>query len=133
MFGLSMPESHIVVKMNINGITYNVEKFQMGFVQPTDYKGQPQHETQGGKIAVTLTQIADKELYEWAKSSTERKNGTIAFQTDLGKTVLRIHFRNASCISLTREMNAFTGTTTSIIISPEEVKVNDNPFTNKWS
>jgi len=34
-----LPLAHINVKFILDGKTYEVEDFKMGFAQPTDYKG----------------------------------------------------------------------------------------------
>ena len=39
-----LPLAHIVAKFILDGKIYEVESFKIGFEQPVDYKGQPQHE-----------------------------------------------------------------------------------------
>lgn len=130
---INLPDSHIVAKFTFDGTTYDIEKFRIGFAQPTDFKGQPQQELKGGQIALTIAQIADKALFTWAKRATSLKDGEVTFQTDMGKSVLKVSFRNAYCVCLTREMNALTGTKTSIIIAPETVSLNDKEHNNGWA
>jgi hypothetical protein len=125
--------SHINVKFTLDGETFEAEHFDINFEQSVDFKGQPQHETSGGQMILHLSQTVTQNLYLWGKTSTLRKNGTILFQTDLGKTVLRIEFGNAYCISLTRTINALTGTSTVLIIAPETVKINDIEHDNFWT
>ncbi len=127
------PLAHLVASFILDGKEYEIEQFRIGFVQPTDYKGQPQHEITGGQILIKLSQIPDDSLYLWAKKSVQLKSGQILFQTDLGMNVLKIDFTNAYCISLTREINAYNGTSTSLIISPENVILNDVEHDNFWS
>jgi hypothetical protein len=127
-----LPLAHIVVKFILDGKSYAVDKFNIEFSQPRDYKGQPQHETEGGQIVLNLTQIADNSLYLWAKKSTLTKSGTILFQTDLGMTVLEITFENAYCVNLGRGNNTFNGTNTSLTISPEIIKMNGIEHNNFW-
>lgn len=126
------PLSHINVYFELDGRKYEVEHFHTGFTQPTDYRGQPQHEVVDGVIEVRLTHIADENLYQWAKTSTMRKNGTILFQTDLGITVLRIIFTNAYCIGLTREIDSMNGSTTTLVISPEQQLLNGIEHHKLW-
>ena len=102
------------------------------FLQPIDHKGQPQHEMQGGQLLVTLTQAADDNLYLWAKTSTQLKSGVVLFQTDLGMTVLEMNFTDAYCVHLARNINAYTGTTTALIISPKEISMNGEKLKNYW-
>lgn len=132
MINLFQPLAHLVAKMKIDGKDYDIEQFKVDFVQPTDYKGQPQHEIKGGRLYVAMTQGADDNLYNWAKASTKLKDGVILFQTDLGMTVLEISFMNAYCINLSRKVNAMTGTVTSMVIAPEEVYLNGVRHDNYW-
>lgn len=132
MFNLSLPFAHVIANFILDGKTYEIEQFKIGFSQPSDYKGQPQYEMKGGQIMINLAQAADDNLYLWAKKSTLLKNGTILFQTDMGITLLEISFINAYCINLTRNINAFTGTSTSLIIAPEQVSLNGEKHDNSW-
>ena len=127
-----LPLSHINVKLTIDGETYEVEHFTINFEQPTDFRGQPQHEIGGGQMTVQISQIPSNNLYFWAKKSTLRKNGILLFQTDLGMTVMKVEFSNAYCINLTRQINAHTGTNTVLRISPEKIKINDVEHDNFW-
>ncbi len=128
----TFPLAHLVAHFILDGKKYEIEQFKISFVQPTDYKGQPQHEMKGGQILIKITQIPDDNLYLWAKRSILLKSGQILFQTDLGITVLRINFTDAYCISLSRDINAYNGTSTSLIISPEIVKLNGVEHDNFW-
>ena len=128
----TFPLAHLIAKFVLDGKSYEIEQFRIGFVQPTDYKGQPQHELKGGQILIKTPQMADDNLYLWAKKSTLLKDGVVLFQTDLGITVLELNFFKAYCISLTREINAYNGTSTSLILSPEIVKLNGIEHDNFW-
>jgi len=128
----SQPLAHITAKLQLDGNIYEVEHFNINFTQPTDHKGQPQHEIKGGQLTINISQAADDSLYTWAKKATLQKSGSILFQTDVGVTVLNIGFLNAYCINLSREMNAYTGTNTSIVISPEKVNLNGIEHDNFW-
>lgn len=129
---VTFPLAHLTAKFIVDGKTYEVEQFRISFVQPTDFKNQPQHELLGGQIFLKIPQIADDNLYLWAKRSVLLKSGVILFQTDLGMTVLELNFTKAYCISLTREINAYNGTSTSLILSPEIVKLNGVEHDNFW-
>ena len=128
-----LPLSHINAKFSLEGETYEVEHFDINFSQPTDFRGQPQHEIGGGLITLHLSQISSNNLYLWAKTSTSRKSGVILFQTDVGMTVLKIEFSNAYCINLLRQINSRAGTNTILHISPEMVKINGIEHNNFWA
>lgn len=127
-----LPLAHINAKFILDGKNYDVEHFHIGFTQPTDHKGQPQHELKGGQINITLSHIADDNLYLWAKTSTMRKGGTVLFQTDLGITVLRVIFENAYCINLSRDIDAMKGSSTTLTISTEKISLNGLEHDNFW-
>lgn len=124
------PLAHIVAFIMIDGEKFEVENFRTNFIQPTDFKGQPQHEMRGGQISVNIPQAATDTLYNWAKKSTMQKNGKITFQTDMGITLLTVAFTNAYCIYLGREINASSGTFTSLTISPQTINLNGITHTN---
>ena len=52
----------INTKFSIDGETYEVEHFDINFEQPTDFRGQPQHEIGGGQITVHISQIPSNNL-----------------------------------------------------------------------
>lgn len=132
MLNLLQPLAHVVAKFQLDGNEYDVEEFKIGFAQPTDYKGQPQHEVRGGRLIVTLTQTADATLYEWAKKSTMQKSGLITFQTEMSNAVLRVEFTNAYCIRLSRKTNQSKGSSVTLAIAPEIVKMNGIEHKNYW-
>lgn len=129
---LSMPLAHVTAILQLDGKEYDVCQYQIGFKQAIDFKGQPQHEVTGGQMSLTLEQMGDPALYEWARRSTSLKNGTILFQTQDTKTVLRIEFENAYCVSLTRETDHRDGTKTVLVLSSEGVKMNGFEHNNFW-
>lgn len=133
MIMISMgPLAHINVYFELDGKKYEVENFHAGFSQPVDYKGQPQRELTNDILSITLSHIADENLYQWAKTPTSMKGGTVLFQTDLGITILRIIFTNAYCIGLAREIDATKGSSTTLSISPEQLILNGIEHNNFW-
>jgi len=128
----SQPLSHLEAFFVLDGTKYQIEDFHIGLAQDIDYKGQPQHEVNGGRLQITLPQMADDNLYLWAKKSTLVKSGQVLFQTDLGMTVLELSFENAYCISLNRSINSTTGASTSLLISPEKISINGIEHENIW-
>ncbi len=111
---------------------YEIEHFKMGLQQRSDYKRQPQHEIKEGQFTVTLYNSPKNSLYLWVKTPTSLKNGSILFQTDMGMTVLEMNFTNAYCINLTCEISAMKGSSTTLVVSPEEISLNGIPHTNYW-
>jgi hypothetical protein len=124
--------AHVIAKFTLDGDTYEVEQFNVRFHQPTDFKGQPQHEIMGGQLILVLPQAADNVLYDWAKRSSKLKSGEIAFETEMSSPVLKVLFTNAYCVKLTREIDAYAGTKTTLVIAPETVDVNGINHENHW-
>jgi hypothetical protein len=128
-----LPLSHINAKFSLDGDVFEVEHFDIKFEQPTDFRGQPQHEIGGRQLNITITQAPTGSLYLWAKTSTQLKSGKVLFQTDLGMTILTVEFSNAYCINLSRQINAYAGTSTVLVISSEKVKLNGIEHDNFWA
>jgi hypothetical protein len=128
----SLPLAHIISKFILDGKEYDVDYFKIFFSQDIDYKGQPQHETMGGQLKIVLSQMADDNLYDWAKQSTKLKSGQIVFETEMSSPVLIVDFESAYCIELTRSIDAQKGTQTVLIISPETVIVNGVEHCKFW-
>jgi hypothetical protein len=129
---LSQPLAHIEVYFILDGKKYQVEDFHISATQDIDHKGQPQSEVNGGKLVIALPQMADNNLYMWAKKSTLLKNGQVLFQTDMGMTILEISFENAYCISLSRSVSNIMGASTRLLISPERISINGIEHENIW-
>jgi len=123
---------HLVGKLELDGKEYSLDRFTIGFKQSIDFKGQPQHETKGGQMSLTIGQAADKTLYEWASKATLRKSGKVVFQTQNGQSVIRIQFRDAYCVRLERRTGDRQGTHTTFVIAPGYVKMNESEHTNYW-
>ncbi|GHT41227.1 hypothetical protein FACS189437_07850 [Bacteroidia bacterium] len=125
-------DSHVEAKFVLDGKEYDIEHFGISFAQEVDHKGQPQHETRGGQIYITLTQSIGDTIYDWAKRANKQKNGEILFQSKTEGTVLNVAFINASCISLKHKINVMTGAETQLVIAPEKVSLNGITHNNKW-
>jgi hypothetical protein len=125
-------DTDITVTFVLDGKQYEVDRFKIDFSQGVDFKGQPQNETRGGQMYLTMSQGADYNLYDWAKRENKKKNGEIRFKTKSSGTVLEISFENAQCIKLTRQINFSSGTQTSIVITPQTIRLNGFTHTNSW-
>lgn len=133
MINIALPNAHIISKLILDEKKYDVEDFKIDFIQKVDFKGQPTSEVNGGQVSIILGHIPDDNLYLWAKESTLLKNGHIIFETDLGQSVLRLDFFNAYCIDLKRSINSFSGTKTSLVLSPESLSMNGVEHDNRWN
>ena len=133
MLSISQPHAHITACLIVEETKYEVESFNIDFMQPSDHKGQPQQEVKGGQLRITIPQIADDILYGWAKRPTMLKDGRVVFQTDLGATVLSVDFTRAYCVTLNRDINITSGTSTFLTIAPETVSLDGMTHDNRWS
>ncbi|WP_317044010.1 type VI secretion system tube protein TssD, partial [Geofilum rhodophaeum] len=70
MINFDRIDSNITVWMTIDGQDYEVSHFNIGFVQSSDAKGEPQDEVRGGLMQLTLTQMIPESLYTWAMKTT---------------------------------------------------------------
>ena len=127
-----LPLTHLDVKFFLEGNEYMVEHFKVAFAQPTDHKGQPQHEIRGGQLVLVLSQAADDLLYDWAKRSTKLKDGEIVFHVEMSSPPLTVTFNRAYCIKLSCDIDEHTGIKTSLVISPEQIIMNGIEHNNFW-
>lgn len=121
----------ISVVFIFEGKEYEVSKFDMGFSQFVDHKGQPQDEVRGGAVHITLTQTVPQEIYKWAMTHSG-KDISLAFRVPQASSPLKMELENAFCISFERHINE-GGLTTDIVISPNGMRINDIPFHNHWA
>jgi hypothetical protein len=114
---------------------YELETFNIEFVQPTDYKGEPQGDVNGGQIIVTLSQIIEEDLIAWAISHSKKRNGIIEFRVESANAPMRIEFLDGCCINFSQKMNSIgnTGVETTIVITAEELVVNGINFYKHWT
>lgn len=124
----SKVESFLVLE----GKEYEVHSFQIFFGQEIDHKGQPQAETKGGQFSLTITESIDDAIYDWAKTPGRLKSGYVKFITDSSGTVLQVDFTDAACISLTRKINAFSGTEAMMVVSSDKVSLYEITHDNRW-
>ena len=129
---MNLPLAHVNSYLLLDGNKYEIVEFNVVFIQPTDHKGQPQHEMNGGRINITIPHIGDNTLYEWSKSSTTLKNGEIIFETEMSSHVMRVGFYNAYCIQLEHQIKESEGTSIRVVISPEILTINDIEHNNFW-
>ena len=131
MFGFPQIDSDVTVWLEVDGKEYEVSQFNISFGQSVDYKGQPQNETRGGRMLVTLTEALPENLYRWAMISSS-KNGKVVFKSKTTSAPLKVEFTNAFCVNFARTIDAHAGLNTDLIISPEEIVINGMTFENHW-
>ena len=115
----------------VDGREYEIDQFNIDFVQSVDHKGQPQNEVRGGKMLVALSETLPDSMYHWAMKH-QSKDGEVVFKSKTGSAPLKVVFRNAHCISLARNVGAYSGLSTGLVISPEKIVINGIDFSNFW-
>jgi hypothetical protein len=124
---------HVNSHLILDGNKYEIVEFNTVITQPTDHKGQPQHETEGGLLCITLTRSVDGILYEWAKTSTLQKKGEIVFFSEISGTVMKVEFFNAYCVHMEHNIKSSGGLSVMLTVSPERLIINGIEHDNFWT
>lgn len=126
-------DSNVTVWLKMDGKEYEVEQFKIQFSQSMDNKGEPQTETKGGQLMLTLTEALPDIFYEWAIKAKQEKNGEVSFKIETGNAPLKIEFYRATCINFTRTMSAHGGLQTNLVLAPERLIINGHEHDNFWT
>jgi len=129
---MAQPLAHFEMKFYFLGSEYNVEDFKILFIQDVDHKGKPQHDERGGQIIISLSQMVEDNVYEWAKDSFSQQSGMITFETEFSNAPLRVEFINAYCVGFSQIEDSFIGTRTNLVISSSKVLLNGIDLDNHW-
>ena len=70
-------------------------------------------------------------MYHWAMRH-QSKDGEVVFKSKTGSAPLKVVFTNAHCVSLARNVDAYLGLSTCLVISPEKIVINGIDFNNYW-
>jgi hypothetical protein len=132
LFNFPQIDSNVTLWLQIDGKEYEVEQFKIGFNQPIDDKGEPQSETKGGQLMVTLSESLPDTFYDWAIKSKREKDGTVTFRIETGSAPLRVEFFRANCINFSRRVDSSGGLQTNLVIAPERVMINGVEHDNFW-
>lgn len=124
------PDGNVSGELRLAGVAYGISQFSISFSQNIDTFGEPQSESIGGQMLVSLAQLPDRVILQWAGGSRVRKSGEIVFKNETETTSMRILFENAYCTSLRLDVNG--GTSCSFTISPEKVSLNGELLDNNW-
>jgi len=130
-FNFTQIDTDMEVWFTFEGKEYELAQFNISFGQGTDRKGQPQIETRGGRIMLTLTEAVPDNVYTWAMTSCLR-NGSVEFRSKTSNSPLKVEFVNGYCINFERISEDKIGLKTALIISSEEVTINGVTLDNRW-
>lgn len=127
---IGRPDGNVSAELRLTGKIYPVSQFSISFSQGVDQFGEPQSETYGGRMLVSIPMLPDSQILNWSSGSRVLKNGEIVFKNETESTSLRIVFENAYCICLREDV--FNGSECSFTISPQKVFLNDQMLDNDW-
>lgn len=135
LYGLPQPDANVTAFLVLDSKEYELSYFKVGFIQPTDHKGEPQHEVLGGQLCVTLTQLIEEDIFKWAVQSEERKSGVVEFRLPTSSSPMRVEFNNAYCVNFNQKMSPMdkTGVETTLVLSAEEVIMNGIDLNKFWA
>lgn len=131
LFNLPQIDTDLEVWFVFEGKEYELAQFSISFGQGVDHKGQPQVETRGGRIMLTLSESVPDNIYKWAMTSCMR-DGLVEYRSKTASSPLKVEFVNGYCVNLNRLVDSNGGLTTALIISPEEVTINGINMDNRW-
>lgn len=132
-FESNMEGTNFIVEMHLSGRTYEIEHFSTEFDQQTEEGTlEPKDDIKGGVMKLTMVQIPDNELLQWAASKSERKNGEIVFMNEDFSPLLRIEFQDAACVDFTQSCNEAVGGVINLTIVPRVVSYDGTTLEKSW-
>ncbi len=114
------------------GKQYEISEFDISFSQPTDHKGQPQQEINGGLIEFSIRELPDDTLNRWMLNSTLKMSGIFSFERKAQNSVLKVAFTDSYCVSYNKVITT-GGALTCFRISPESVNINGREKLKIWA
>ncbi len=122
-------------KLKVDSIEYNVMIADYEITQPDDGTGLPNSRTVGGKIELRIETQKGTELFDWASSNNQLRDGELIFYNrDNVSTFKRIDFKDAYCIKYKEhfDYNNNDPIFTDLIIAARELNLRGSKFTNDW-
>lgn len=128
----SQPDGNVFAELHFMGKIYPIAAFSTSLMQQVDNRGEPQFEVKGAKLNLTLSQLPDELLLQWATSRWMRKSGEVVFKNQTGTAPLRIAFVEAACVYLKQRVNMGKGTYASLLVSAKEISFNGILLESGW-
>jgi hypothetical protein len=128
-------EPLMVVRFLFREKTYILEEFDISFSQDVNERNQPDSDTSGGLISITLSETPAESIQQWIMNPYEKRDGEFRFLINTPKitegAALHISFRDAYCVSYRKVINpAGAGLLTTLTILPEWLKIGNEEFKN---
>lgn len=126
-------DANVFVELYLSGKTYEIERFATEFSQETaENTLEPKGDVEGGVITLTMVQVPDNELLQWAASKWIRKSGEIVFLNETTSPMLRVEFQDAACVDFSQSCNEGVGCVINLTISPRIVSYNGITIEKSW-
>lgn len=133
-FESNLPEDvNMEVELRLDGKTYELERFSTDFRQDISERDmQPKDEVSGGKIIITIVEVPDSSILQWASSKWVRKSGEIVFKSQTSTPALKVAFEDAACVNLSQNCSVGVGSMVTLTISPRKITLNDTSIEQEW-
>jgi len=132
-FSSDAPDVNMVVELRLDGKTYELERFTTDFHQDVSNRDmQPKDEVMGGKIIITMVQIPDSSILQWASSKWVRKSGEIVFKNETSTPPLKVKFEDAACVNMLQSCSVGVGSMITLTISPKKITLNNTSIEQEW-
>lgn len=123
----------MVVELQLDGKTYELERFTTDFRQDVSNRDmQPKDEVMGGKIIITMVEVPDSSILQWASSKWVRKSGEIVFKNETSTPALKVKFEDAACVNMLQSCSVGIGSMVTLTISPRKISLNDSTLEQEW-
>ncbi|MBR5373336.1 MAG: hypothetical protein IK131_01520 [Paludibacteraceae bacterium] len=132
-FSADAPDVNMVVELQLDGKTYELERFTTDFRQDVSNRDmQPKDEVMGGKIIITMVEVPDSSILQWASSKWVRKSGEIVFKNETSTPALKVKFEDAACVNMLQSCSVGIGSMVTLTISPRKISLNDSTLEQEW-
>ena len=125
-------DTSVDAKLILNGITYEIETFNIRFQKAFDYKNEPQQEVKGGLLTIKINHVVDKQMNEWMFNKSIKHSGVVTFGSfsRIANPVIIVEFTNGRCFRYAKNISSSSASYT-VFITAEEVKINGIDHSNK--
>lgn len=111
--------------------------YNFSIYQGIDDKGKATTRTAAGSINLTISQLPNEEIIEWALNSRKYLDGCIVLLDGDNSPVEKIVFKNAACVNfdITYAVKGTGYAATRLSIQAEAINMgdgDDNDFSNEW-
>lgn len=125
-----------LAKLELDGETYNVLDFRMGFSQSVDSSGKPSSDPQGGNFSLVVESTNSTNFFKWMIANADTKSGTIIFyRRDAISKMRELKFEKAYCIGYNEIFHAENTLPmrVELSISASKLSMNGVNYERNWT